>query len=584
MELKYQLEDALRRLHTLALRDEVDEFDQHIFVDNRQITQLETNDWQVIFGRRGTGKTTLLNAFSQHITRKKKNVYCLKIDMRQCFPSASGISPKNYTDFEISIGYFYEFIRIFSRNLFAEYTEDNSLTPLQKLIRRVRGHGSELDDLVLQICEIAEYQLLYKQPKSSRTQASAKNGSATGSSQSSSGSLSIDAIQLQSSGKITSDSNRHVIKETIDNETIEYIYDVARRYQPLKRCLDDLLRLIEADHLYILIDEWADLNRVKDDLVQPIFAELLRKTFSDTEKISIKIASIKGATRLNVWDRQGGLGLELGADIFEACDLDQIYTTEENSVSFFKELIFRRLCKVNKDILSYSKKNSQGLVTYKPQENFFSYLFKDEESLSDIVKGGGKIPRDFVVLFCFCAQHMNFKVSRRWGKGQILKAITNHSIQTRHETVSSNDDKGRLFYEIIEVSKNTGSRLFLVGRNLSEAARSVVGDLYHRRLIHPTDPSIIPLSIRSEYDCYYIDYGYFLEAAEYVKNGENVQSCPFSSDSPEEKISPYVVEIEDIVGNNIKCLHEDCGKTFPNTELSYEIRGLCPFCFRPSNG
>jgi len=544
------------------------DFDRDMFVDNNQIRQLESNDWQVIFGRRGTGKTTLLNAFSDHIGLTRSGVYSIFIDLRECVPSASGVTQNTETDFELALGYFYEFIRRFAKSLLDEYTDGPELSPLQRLIRSVRGSHKPLDDLVLDICEIAEYY-----PMRVRAIESTESSSLAQVRKSSSGmSTAVEGSVSSAVPSLTiALGNRNELEKTRDvndSSSTKYVFDAARRYQPLKRKLEELLNLIESDRLYILIDEWADLNRIRNDNVQPIFAELLRKTFGGSEKISVKIASIKGATRLNLWNRQGGVGLELGADIFEACDLDQIYLSDENSISFFTELLFKRLCKVNNKLRDYSLKDERGSILIKPPLNFFSFFMKNEEIIPDIVKGGGKIPRDFISLFCFCANAFGYQVRPEWRRGAILKQISSYSIQHRHEIVSGGDEKGVLFYRIVELARRTESRIFVISRNLSSDAKRVVADLYHSRLIHPVSPADVPLHVRTKFDCFYVDYGYFLEAQEYTAKPTHAIRCPFTDDTDQSVIEAHQVQVEDIVGRTITCPHNDCGEIFRSTAKS----------------
>lgn len=580
MDLAEEIKAALRRLHRINKREEMAAFDRSMFVDNRQITQLDTNDWQVLFGRRGTGKTTLLSAFSDYIVQREDAVYTIFIDLRECVPSASGVTRGPETDFELALGYFYEFVKRFSRLLLDEYTDGSDLSALQRLVRHVRGSHKGLDDLVLDICEIAEYQPVRALPVE-RTVETKASQERKGSSEASAG----GGVEANLAGaKATANGRRKISLENESSsgqtENERFIFEASRRYQPLKRKLEQLLEQIEANRLYILIDEWADLNRIQEDQVQAIFAELLRKTFGGSEKISVKIASIKGATRMNIWNGQGGIGLEVGADIFEACDLDQVYISDENSLTFFKRLLFKRMCKANPALAEFSLKNERDEIILEPPDNFFSYFLKDDEAFSDIVKGSGKIPRDFVSLFCYVSHAVNFEIAPAWRRGQVLKIISEFSIQNKHDIVSTGDEKGQLFYRIVENAKDTGSRVFLVSRKLSEEARELVNDLYHLRLIHPVTPSIVPLKVRMEQDCFYVDYGYFLEAAEYIPSGAAPTGCPFDDSVTVDQIKKYSVAIEDLVGETVTCLHADCGEVFRDTSPSYRKQKLCPECFR----
>lgn len=587
LELVAEIQTSLRRLHKISRREEMHEFDREMFVDNHQISQLETSDWQIIFGRRGSGKTTLLNAFSDHISQKDDSVYSIFIDLRKCVPSASGVTAKRQSDFDLALGYFYEFIRRFATELLDEYTDSNRsryLSPLQRLVRHFRGSHKHLDDLVLEICEIAEYQPMRAVMAEVEHQKADKTRQQDRETQEIQGTAGISSgvPHLTTKGILDTDIRRSTENVLSVNE--RFVFEAARRYQPLKRRLEELLSTIGAKRLYILVDEWADLNRVQDDKIQPIFAELLRKTFSGSKSISVKIASIKGATRMNIWNRQGGIGLELDADIFQACDLDQIYLSDEETNSFFRELLFKRMCKSNEKLYDFFSSANDGREKIETPENFFSFFFKNEEAFNDIVKGSGKIPRDFISLFCFCALEMSFEIRPEWRRGRILKAITEYSIQSKHEIVSGDDDKGKLFYRIVENAKKTNSRVFLFSRELSDEARALASDLYHSRLIHPVSPSIVPLGIRQQFDCFYVDYGYFLDANEYLSSSAKVNACPFDGDSQFEEISRYHIQVEDIVGETIRCNWGDCENLFRTNAQSYLKQGLCPSCFRPCDG
>lgn len=370
MNISEEIEFALRKLHNLNKREENSVFDRNMFVDNQQITQLDTADWQIIYGRRGTGKTTLLSAFNDHITKIQDSSHCIFIDIRDCIPSASGVRPDQESDFELALGYFYEFTRRFAQNLLDEYTENEDLSSLQKLIRKFRGNHKRIDDLVIEICEIAEYHPFYIRVTDGTLTESEQVVSNVNQGYSAGVGVNLGGLSSKVGAKGSTEfAKSEQTKGQIVTEN-RYIVEASRRYQPLKRRLEELLSLINASRLYILIDEWADLSRGGDNSTQPIFAELLRKTFSGSEKVSVKLASIKGSTKLNIWDEKGGGGLEIDADIFVACDLDQVYVSNENSISFFEELIFKRMCKVNANLLRVCEKDKSGNIKIVPPKNF----------------------------------------------------------------------------------------------------------------------------------------------------------------------------------------------------------------------
>src|ERR1043166_8368716 len=63
---------ALHEHSTLTTRQEnnPDADIGDLFTDNKQIRTLEKADWQILYGRRGTGKTTLLHKLADIIDQK----------------------------------------------------------------------------------------------------------------------------------------------------------------------------------------------------------------------------------------------------------------------------------------------------------------------------------------------------------------------------------------------------------------------------------------------------------------------------------------------------------------------------------
>lgn len=127
----------------------MDTFDRDMFVDNHQVAQLETSDWQVVFGRRGTGKITLHDAFKDHVASTNANAHCILIDMRECIASASGLTRQAETDLNFSFDYFYEFICRFARRLVDECLDTDPTSPFGRLVRLLRLRHRERRDEIL---------------------------------------------------------------------------------------------------------------------------------------------------------------------------------------------------------------------------------------------------------------------------------------------------------------------------------------------------------------------------------------------------------------------------------------------------
>ena len=74
-----ELARALEGHSTLALRSETHRDHRALFVDLHQVQLLQTPDWQVIYGRRGTGKTFMLRMMEHRVNEAVDTDRCLAL-------------------------------------------------------------------------------------------------------------------------------------------------------------------------------------------------------------------------------------------------------------------------------------------------------------------------------------------------------------------------------------------------------------------------------------------------------------------------------------------------------------------------
>ena len=148
-------------------------------------------------------------------------------------PSASGVSAGYQHDFDLAISYFYEFIRRFAEELLDEYTDSTNLSPLQRLVRHVRGRTREMDDLVQSICEIADIQPLHALPKAVEV-TDANEGTQSNNSKIEAG---IDGKfeELKVGGSLSAANAAEFGESQKDSYTskTDYVFEASRRYQPV---------------------------------------------------------------------------------------------------------------------------------------------------------------------------------------------------------------------------------------------------------------------------------------------------------------------------------------------------------------
>ncbi len=129
-----EISDALKiRNKTLGLTAPIFKIEPSLFADNHQLRNLDTTDSQVIFGRRGTGKTTLLATFSRYIS-DNDSLNCASIELNT--PDFVGKVIRDdgtkIDDFELAQIYFSAFITKLSEHLYKVISEENKLSKFFK--------------------------------------------------------------------------------------------------------------------------------------------------------------------------------------------------------------------------------------------------------------------------------------------------------------------------------------------------------------------------------------------------------------------------------------------------------------------
>src|SRR6185369_5353798 len=92
---------------------------------------------------------------------------------------------------------------------------------------------------------------------------------------------------------------------------------------------------------WVLLDEWS---YVPNEL-QPILADLLRRSLFPVRGLTVKIGAIEQRTTLQIAGERGDYtGIELGADIAADINLDDFMVFENDArraTEFFQELLYR---------------------------------------------------------------------------------------------------------------------------------------------------------------------------------------------------------------------------------------------------
>ena len=159
------------------------------------------------------------------------------------------------------------------------------------------------------------------------------------------------------------------------------------------KCVDELSKATKTDFV-LLVDEWSNLPLS----VQPHFAEFLRCCFMPSSHFTVKIAAVEARTNYFIKKNNIVYGMEIGADISVAMDLDRLYMFDRNSRKIVADL-YRILWKHLK-----AKKVLDDNIGV---PELMKLLFKDVRTALLLARASEGNPRDFISIVNHCIIEMD---------------------------------------------------------------------------------------------------------------------------------------------------------------------------------
>lgn len=112
-------------------------------------------------------------------------------------------------------------------------------------------------------------------------------------------------------------------------------------FGPLSRALDRIADAIRPKRLWILLDEWSSIPIE----LQPLLADLIRRSLFPVRGITVKIAAIERRSQFRVLTESGDyVGIEIGADASAGLNLDDymIFDNDRDLAGeFFSSLLYK---------------------------------------------------------------------------------------------------------------------------------------------------------------------------------------------------------------------------------------------------
>lgn len=466
----------------LQIRAERTEDLEHLvatFVDCGIIDRVDNGKNQILYGRRGTGKTHVLRFLES--TYREEGYAVAYVDART-LGSSTIFSDLDRPLHDRFLGLYRDVLGLLHNALF-EYL--------------VANQSGDVDGAIDALSEI-ERQLAYSEHQATNVRTRESGVLTNEVSQGLKANLGGGAPAIEGSlgGSKTSVREDEIETQAVPSEKIVF--------PPVYDAFSKVIERLDAKGFLILLDEWSS---IPIDL-QPFLAELLNRVFFANPRVTIKIATLEFRSRFVVLDEKGHrlVGLELGGDIETAVDLDDFYVFDRDPAGterLFADLLYKHLNAAFDDP-GYLE-TEYGVTT--PDE-LTSLLFTDQ-AFKELVRAAEGVARDFLQIFARA-----FTNAWRAKAAHITVPIVTSTARDWYESdkqVNLDEAQHKLLRALIEtVIRDKRARSFLVSRE--DSASRVLRFLIDQRVVHiirrgyadKDNPGI-------RYNIYTLDYGCYVD-------------------------------------------------------------------------
>lgn len=438
---------------------------------------LHAQDHQVIYGRRGTGKTHALHYLSEK--RRTAGDVCAYIDMRVIGSSIGVFADESIPLSERATRLLRDTLSTLHERLLDEATSPSAPLDLSK----VGPSLNSLIDSALETEVVGTTIVETQAGEAKRTEEALGTEIAA----------SIETLKLQVAANAKqeqSQSNQQKVQQTGQMRH-------RVRFGAITQSLEKICASIHPRRVWVLLDEWST---VPLDL-QPYLADMIRRCLLPVAGLTVKIAAIEHRTQFLIGETRGTYtGIEVGADMSADLNLDDFMVFDNNAaraVEFFRRLIFNHFDTVQGEL---------G-ISLRDENAFASAAFTQRNALEEVVRAAEGVPRDAINVLALCAQ--------KAGSSAISVAVSRAAAKTwyqrdKESAVSANPRAAALLRWVVdEVIGHRKARAFLVE---SGTRNHLIDSLFDSRVLHllkrnisaPDEPGV-------RYDVFKIDYGCYVD-------------------------------------------------------------------------
>ena len=453
------------------------------FVDvGTLFARLSSRDDQVLFGRRGTGKTHALSYLAGSLRAEGQTA--IYVDLR-LLGSTGGI----YADGGISVEE--AGTRLLLDALHHIYDE-----LLESALEGAASDSPAGDHLLSRLEElgtaISQVSVIGETEQRTTTAIAASRG----------GQIEVGADLTTSGPRLRAFArSNHSHRLAAEREVL--LRGVARHrvhFGAVGTALRRLVPALPGEHLWLLLDEWSHIPMH----LQPLLADLLRHSVLPVPGVTVKIAAIdqRSAFQLHRDDRSY-VGIELGADIAADIDLDEfmVFSNDhDRAVAFFAQLFHRHV------VAMWAVSPPDDCHLDCPAA-FVSKAFVSDVAFRELVRAAEGVPRDAINIVSKAALHAgNERISLR----DVREAARTWYMVDKEAGLQAKPDARDLLHWIMDrVIGQRQVRAFLLQQG---SENHLVEWLYDARLLHAVKRGVAARGHAGvRFDAYALDYGCYVD-------------------------------------------------------------------------
>jgi hypothetical protein len=455
-------------------------------------TMLSSNDHQILYGRRGTGKTHALAYLADEV--RKRGDFAVYVDMRT-IGSTGGIYgdpnlpiPERGTRLLLdTLGVIHEALVDYALAL--DYETGNATQALALLDRLA-------DEIAQSVRVVGTVQTDDEHSSTSRSQSGGSAGIALS---------PTPSLFLQGSG---ADSNEDVTGRRVQRQGVE-MHRV--HFGAISTILRNVITALDIGRLWILVDEWSSTPL---DL-QPLLADLVRRSLFPVTNITVKIGAIEQRSDFRVPLPAGDhLGIEVGADAAADINLDDFMVfgnDAERAKEFFQHLLQKHV------VAALVEEGLEAEAPDSPHQ-LVQRAFTQRNAFDEYVKACEGVPRDAINIIAMAATRAGDDVI----SVPHLRSAARAWYQRDKEAALGDEARTLLVWIISEVIGERQARAFMLEQG-EDRRHPLIQSLYDSRVLHLLRRGIAARDQPGvRFNGWGLDYGCYVDLINTVKKPEGL--------------------------------------------------------------